>query len=99
MSSGAYVGFVGPPFDVPIEVQLVKPKIGENDKVAIDNFGDGCISTAVSSAGGRRFDESVDCYDFRNGLTVGGATRMMNSAGAWISSLAIMPSTFLSRLK
>ena len=54
VSSGEYVVFVGPPSDVPIEVQLVKPKIGENDTIAIDNFGDDCISTAVSSAGRRR---------------------------------------------
>ena len=53
VSSGEYVVFVGPS-DAPIEVQLVKLQIGENDTVAIDNFGDGCISTSVSSAGGRR---------------------------------------------
>jgi hypothetical protein len=52
--SGRYVIFVGPPSDMTIEVELVKPKAGESDTVAIDNFADGCIGTAVFSANGRR---------------------------------------------
>lgn len=52
--SGRYVIFVGPPSGMTIEVELVKPKTGENDTVAIDNFADGCISTAVFSSDGQR---------------------------------------------
>jgi hypothetical protein len=43
---------MGPPSGMSIDIELVYPKDGENNKVLIDNFADGCISATVLSADG-----------------------------------------------
>ncbi|MFI5113608.1 MAG: hypothetical protein ACHP7J_00585 [Terriglobales bacterium] len=52
--SGKYVVFMGWPSGMSIDVELVKPKSGESDTVAIENFADSCTSATVISADGRR---------------------------------------------
>src|SRR5713226_2336450 len=49
--NGKYVLFVA---GASMDVELSKPKSGENDIVAIENFADSCVSATVISADGRR---------------------------------------------
>jgi len=57
---GKYVVFVGWPSGASMEVELIKPKSGESDTVAIENLADSCIRATVISADGRRLtDHSV----------------------------------------
>ncbi len=55
--SGKYVVFVGQPSGMSIEVELVRPKSGESDTVAINNFADSCISATVFSTDGRKIPQ------------------------------------------
>ncbi len=50
LSSGKYVVFVR---GASVEVKLIKPKSGENDTIAIENFADSCVRGTVVSADGR----------------------------------------------
>jgi len=63
--SGKYVVFVGSPSLESIVVEVVKPRSGESDTIAIDNFADSCISAAVISADGRKVTQ-------RSGSTIVG---------------------------
>ncbi len=60
LPSGSYVIFMASPSGMTIEVELVKPKAGESDTVAVDNFADGYISTTAFSADGRRISKSAN---------------------------------------
>ena len=51
---GKYVVFVGAPSGASMDVEVVRPKSGENDTLAIENFADSCLSATVISADGHR---------------------------------------------
>jgi hypothetical protein len=52
--NGKYVVLFGQPSGASMDVEVIKPKSGENDTIAIEYFADSCVSATVISAEGHR---------------------------------------------
>jgi hypothetical protein len=57
--AGKYVIFMASPSNELTDVEVVRPRSGENDTVAIDFFADFCQTATVISASGERLKHST----------------------------------------